>query len=97
MHPKTYLEITMKKSVLALSAVLCLSASAVFAGPKSFTPGESGTTADGREFDKKLVNCSGKSEGIEITMFKDIKKWCLNDESYCNRDIIKVAKKACKA
>lgn len=86
----------MKKSILALSAVLALSASAAFAGPKSFTPADGGTTADGREFDKKIVNCSGKSEGRDVLYFKDVKKWCLSDESYCHRDIIKAAKKACK-
>ena len=84
----------MKK--LIVTAALCFTASAAFAGPKSFTPGESGTTEDGRAFEKKYVNCSGKSEPREVIYFEDKSKWCLTDESYCSRDIIRAAKKACK-
>jgi len=84
----------MKKSLIA--AALCLTATAAFAGPKSLVPGESGTTPDGRAFDKKYVNCSSSSEPTEVVYYKDVKKWCLSDESYCNRDVIKAAKKACK-
>ncbi len=84
----------MKKSIL--TAALLLSATAAFAGPKSFVPGDSGTTDDGRNFEKKYVNCSGKSEQTEVVHFEDVNKWCLKDESYCSRDLIRAAKKACK-
>jgi len=84
----------MKK--LIATVALCLTATATFAGPKSFSPGESGTTEDGRAFEKKFVNCSGKSEPREVTYFEDTRKWCLNDESYCSRDMIRAAKKSCK-
>lgn len=84
----------MKKVIL--TAAICLGTTAAFAGPKSFTPGESGTTPEGRAFQMKNVNCSGKSEPREVIYFEDTKKWCLTDESYCNRDIIRAAKKACK-
>ena len=84
----------MKKSLLSVAMLLC--ATAAVAGPKSFTPGESGTTQDGRAFEKKFVNCSGKSEPREVTYFEDNRKWCLSDESYCSKDLIRAAKKACK-
>ena len=84
----------MKKSLLALT--LMLTATATFAGPKSFTPGESGTTKDGRAYEKKYVSCSGKSDPTEVIYFEDVKKWCLADESFCNRDLVRAAKKACK-
>lgn len=84
----------MKKSILTIA--LLLSATAAVAGPKSFVPGDSGTTDGGRAFEKKLVNCSGKSDPREVIYYEDTKKWCLMDESYCNRDLIRAAKKACK-
>ena len=84
----------MKKSLL--TAALCLSAAAAIAGPKSFVPGESGTTDDGRKYEKKYVNCSGKSEQTEVVHFGDTNQWCLADESYCSRDLSRAAKKACK-
>ena len=83
----------MKKAIV--TAALLLS-TAAFAGPKSFVPGESGTTEDGRQYEKKYVNCSGKSEQTEVVHFDDNNKWCLTDESYCSRDLIRAAKKACK-
>ena len=84
----------MKKSIV--TAALLLAASAAFAGPKSFVPGETGTTDDGRKFETKYVNCSGKSEQTEVVHYEDTNKWCLNDDSYCSRDLIRAAKKACK-
>lgn len=86
----------MKKTVLAVSAVLCLSASAAFAGPKSFKDVEGGSASDGRAFARKMVTCTNRAEDRELLNFEGTKKWCLKDESYCSRDVIKAAKKACK-
>ena len=87
----------MKKSALTLGAALLISASTTFAGdPVSFADAPGGKTSDGRDYDKKIVNCSGKSEGRELFYFKDSRKWCLPDESYCNGNMMKVAKKACR-
>jgi hypothetical protein len=86
----------MKKSPLVLAAILGLSASFAMAGPKSLVNGESGVTDDGREYDTKVVNCSGRSEDPTVYFYKDIKKWCVADESYCSRKVIGAAKKACR-
>ncbi|GIX30511.1 MAG: hypothetical protein KatS3mg124_0983 [Porticoccaceae bacterium] len=84
----------MKKPLL--TALLLLGSAAALAGPRSFVPGESGTTPDGRAYEKKYVNCSGRADQREVVFFEDVKKWCLPDESYCSRDLIRAAKKACK-
>jgi len=87
----------MKKPLsLILSTLLVCGSAAAVAGPKSLVDGESGVK-DGREYDSKLVNCSGKSEPVTIFKFKDEKKWCLDDSSYCTSSKMKAAKKACKA
>ena len=87
----------MKMLAIVVSAAICLSASAAFAGgPKSFQSMPDGATDDGRKYQHKVVSCHGNSEGEDIFYFEDKKKWCVADESYCNRDMMRVAKKACK-
>jgi hypothetical protein len=86
----------MKKVIIAMSAIVCLGVSAAYAGPKSLKTGESGTAADGREYGVKIVTCHGSAGEQEIVQFAGDKKWCLKDESYCNKNMMKVAKKACK-
>ncbi len=86
----------MKKSAIALSLALCFGVSAVHAGPKSFTPAGDGSTDDGRAYEEKIVNCSGGADH-ELRYFQDNRKWCLADESYCSRHIMKAAKKACRS
>jgi hypothetical protein len=85
----------MRKMSLALVAVLGISATYAFAGPKSFRDGKSGVMG-GREYDTKVVTCSGRSETVDIFMFKDTRKWCLKDESYCSKKPVAAAAKACK-
>lgn len=87
----------MKKPLnLLLSTLLVCGSAAAVAGPKSMAAGESGVK-NGRDYDSKVVTCSGRSEPVTIFMFKDDKKWCLDDDSYCTKSKMKAAKKACKA
>ena len=54
------------------------------------------TGDDGRSFEKLEVKCSGSKTLREIISFEGDKKWCLSDESFCNKSKIRTAKKACK-
>lgn len=83
----------MKHLITAL--LLTTVASTAFAGPKSLTNAGSGQAADGRNFDKIAVACSGTSEVKEIIQFEGTRNWCLTDESYCGQKM-KAAKKVCK-
>ncbi len=78
-----------------MSLILMLATSVAFAGPTSMREAGAGKTADGRDFEKVAVSCSGKKDEVEIIRIANGDKWCLADESYCGKKI-NAAKKACK-
>lgn len=85
----------MKINLFVSAVVIALvSAPVLAAKPKSFKSSDNVALADGSMVDAAVVVCTNSQE---VTLPKIAKKWCTDiDATYCSRDRMKAAKKACR-